>query len=101
MIKLRDGQGNVIVDRGLILNISEGLYESKTDNEDARRTNKNQKNRICSVGSEDVPQIEEVRKAPNQLKNEKTAGGDNITSEVLKEGRRKIPQDWNTAKKKI
>ncbi|XP_056641545.1 craniofacial development protein 2-like [Diorhabda sublineata] len=120
MIKLRDGQGNITEDRREILKVTEkfytGLYESKIDNEYVRKANSDHKNRICNVGSEDLPEIEEeeIVKSLNQLKNGKAAGDDNIIPEMLKEGgsllirelkslfntcltEGRIPQDWNTA----
>ena len=66
---------SITEDRREILKVTEifytSLYESKIDNEDARRANNDQNKRICNVSSEDLPDIEEeeIRKALNQLKN--------------------------------
>ena len=72
---MRDRQDNITKNQRKILKVREmfytGLYEFKIDNEGARSANNDQKNRICNVGSEDLPEIEEeeIRKALNQLKN--------------------------------
>ena len=57
-----------------------GLYESKIDNENSRRANNDQKNRICNVGSKNLPEIKE-----DQLKNGKEAGDENTIPKMLKE----------------
>ena len=92
IIKIKNEENVIVQDRKEICEAIEKFYTKlySTHTQNQQRTERT----ILNVGSEELPEItkSEIRKALNQLKNNKCAGEDKITVEMMKIGGRKIEQ---------
>lgn len=112
--KMRDQQGNIILDSKNIAEHIESFYTRLYTS--IRPDPRTAKTVICNVGSEDVPEIsgQEIQAALKQMKNRKSPGEDRVTSEMMKIGgavvekslrillnkclrEGKIPNEWQNA----
>lgn len=87
--KMKNNQGEVIVERSKITEIIENFYRKLYDQSVPAPDNRGKpREAVLNVGSEDLQMIDgpELRAALRQLKNSKAPGEDLVTGEMLKIG---------------
>ncbi|KAH1002202.1 hypothetical protein HUJ04_008313 [Dendroctonus ponderosae] len=85
--KLADKHRNIVTSREELLIVVTDFYSELYSNQ-AEPLNQQQLPKVQNVGSEDIPQIiiDEIKSAVKNMKNNKSAGDDDVTIEYIKEG---------------